>query len=120
MKQCATPGTHPCIDYERFREYRLVVVGRDKCGEDLETKTTVVVTVGDRDSDGGRNNRPLFTLPSYRGTVRAGELNPGINVQVGEANVRMVLLSHMSCQGPLRILASLIGITYHTTYCTQV
>ena len=122
VKQCSSPGAHPCIDYERFSEYQLVVIGKDKCGEDLEATTTVVVKVGDRD-DGGGSNEPLFTLASYRGTIRAGEYDPGITVQVGEANTRNGVVANnavprVSTQHYCFIIGDCgISCRYYPAYC---
>ena len=78
MRQCDTPGTRPCLDYEWLQQIKLTVTGRDKCGEGLESNITIMVNVAD-----GNDNEPRFTLPEYRGTINEGEIDPRITVQVG-------------------------------------
>ena len=79
MRNCPTPGSGNCLDYEQRRQYDLTFLARDSFGEGQLTTVPLTIRVINEN-----DNAPRFLVRNYTSYINEGEFvpNPRVLVQV--------------------------------------
>ena len=79
VRDCPTPGSGNCLDYERRRQYDLTFLARDSFGEGELTTVPLTIRI-----DNMNDNPPRFLVRNYTSYINEGETipNPRVRVEV--------------------------------------